>query len=149
MSAALHLAGPDDAERLNNLAAAFHAEMGMDLSDDHRAKAVAEVCSGIPHAVAYLIGPRNAPLGYIILSMGFSLESGGLDCMIDEFFIRAKLRGRGIGSEALIAVAKMLSANGVKSIYLEVVANDEATQRLYAKLGFKLRAHNHLMARAL
>ena len=35
--------------------------------------------------------------GYLILTFGFSLEYGGRDAFIDEFFIAAPHRGRGLG----------------------------------------------------
>ena len=38
-------------------------------------------------------------IGYLILTLGYSLEYGGRDAFIDEVYIRAAYRGRGIGRQ--------------------------------------------------
>ena len=40
-------------------------------------------------------------VGYLVLTLGYSLEYGGRDAFIDEVYIRSSYRGRGIGTAAL------------------------------------------------
>src|ERR1700739_3061571 len=40
-------------------------------------------------------------IGYLVLTLGYSLEYGGRNAFIDEVYIRASHRGRGIGQSAL------------------------------------------------
>lgn len=149
MSAALHLAGVDDIDRLLVLSGAFATEMGMPSDDEHRARALGPLLEGSPHGAVYLIGPKRAPVGYLVLSFGWSIEFGGLDAMLDELFIRPGVRGRGMASEVLQTIPKVLGEAGLRGLHLEVTTDDAATQRLYAKAGFKLRNGYHLMSRAL
>ena len=93
-----------------------------------------------------LIGPKKSPVGYIAISFGFSLEMGGIDGFIDEFYIRANVRGRGMGSEVLESLLPALAQHGVKALHLEVSPGNRA-QKLYARAGFKLRDGYHLMTR--
>lgn len=124
----------------------FHASCGIQRSKAEDTAAIAPLLSGTPHAVAYLIGPRRAPVGYIVVSFGYSVEFGGIDGFIDEFFVRANVRGRGIGSEVLAALLPALGEHGVKALHLEA-SGENAARRLYRKAGFKLREGYHLMTR--
>ncbi|MEM6371969.1 MAG: GNAT family N-acetyltransferase [Pseudomonadota bacterium] len=147
MSAVLTLASPDHLDRLLPLVAAFHAEEGIDRSEDHRRAAVTPLVEGCPHGVAYLIGPPRAPIGYIVVSFGWSLEFGGMDGFVDELFIRPGVRGRGIASEVLISLPRALSGVGLKALHLEVSGSNTNAQRLYSRAGFALRDGYHLMTR--
>jgi ribosomal protein S18 acetylase RimI-like enzyme len=149
VSAALTLATLDHIDRLIALSGAFAEEMGFASDAEHRAAALAPLLEGSPHGAAYVIGPPRAPVGYAVLSFGWSLEFGGLDAMLDELYIRPAVRGRGMASEVLQALPKALGAAGVRGLHLEVAADDEKTQRLYRKAGFVPRAGYHLMSRAL
>ena len=149
MSAALTLANAEHAEKLLPLVAAFHAEEGMTMSDEARRAAVMPLLQGIPHGAAYLIGPARAPIGYVIVTFGWSVEFGGMDGFVDEIYIRPGVRGRGIASEVLTALPRALKGAGVKALHLEVDTGNDAARALYAKAGFTLRDGYHLMSRTL
>lgn len=147
MSATLHLCNRDDLERLEKLVRAFHEEFDLDLSDDHRHAALLPLVEGSPHGAAYLMGPRQAPIGYVVVSFGWAIELGGLDGFIDEIYVRPAVRGRGIASAALLSLSKSLASAGVKGLHMEVDRNDKAAQRLYQRCGFELRDRYALMSR--
>ena len=149
MSAALRLARPEDLDRLMGLVGAFHAEAGIAQDADQRREALLPLLEGIPHGCVYLIGPGRAPLGYIILTFGWSVEFGGMDGFIDEIYIRPAVRGRGIATEVLMDLPKALAEAGLTALHLEVDRANEATQRLYMRAGFKQRERYMLMSRRL
>lgn len=146
---ALHLASENDIEKLLPLVAGFHNEMGFDTDEEHRARALAPLLGGSPHGAVWLIGPRRAPVGYIVLTFGWSIEFGGLDAIIDELYIRPAVRKRGMGLEALNAVAKAMREAGVRALHLEVDRTDDVTQRFYQRAKFELRQRYVFMSRAL
>ncbi len=146
MSAALHLCGPDDLARLLPLVAAFHETQAIDSTENTRQAALSPLLAGTPHGAAYLIGPRNSPVGYIVVSFGYSVEMGGIDGFIDEFYIRSNVRGRGMGGEVLAALMPALAQHGVKALHLEV-SPDSRAKKLYHRAGFHLRDGYHLMTR--
>lgn len=146
MTAALHLCGPDDLDRLLPMVQAYHKFEGIEQSDDQRRASLTMLLAGTPHGIAYLIGPKKSPVGYIAISFGFSLEMGGIAGFIDEFFIRSNVRGRGMGSEVLEGLLPALAENGVKALHLKVAPGNRA-QKLYARAGFKLRDGYDLMTR--
>ncbi|MEM1352818.1 MAG: GNAT family N-acetyltransferase [Pseudomonadota bacterium] len=147
MSAALTLAGPEHLDRLDQLVAAFHAEEGITLAPEKRRSGLQPLLEGIPHGAAYLIGPPRAPIGYLVITFGWSLEFGGLDGFIDEIYVRPGVRGRGIASETLQALPRALAGAGLKALHLEVGRAAEQTQRLYARAGFVPRENYMLMTR--
>lgn len=142
---ALHLARTQDMDRLLPMVIAFQEELGIDLDPDARNAGLAPLLDGSPHGVAYLIGPQRAPIGYVVISFGWSLEFGGMDGFVDEIYIRPGVRGRGIGSEVLTSLPKALAAAGLKALHLEVRRDDEKTRRLYKRLRFRPREDYMLM----
>lgn len=148
MSAALHLAGAEDMERLLPMVAACHAEEGIDRDAAHRRAGLGPLLQGSPLGAVYLIGPRVGPVGYIAVSFGWSLEFAGMDGYVDEFWIRPGVRGRGLGSEVLAALVPALEAAGLKALHLEAGTENAGARRLYARHGFVRRDGFHLMTRA-
>ena len=149
MSAALRLARPEDLDRLMALVSAFHAEQGIEQETEQRRDALLPLLEGIPHGCVYLIGPGRAPLGYIILTFGWSVEFGGMDGFVDEIYIRPAVRGRGIATEVLLDLPKALAEAGLTALHLEVDRKNESAQKLYLRTGFKLRERYMLMSRKL
>ena len=149
MSAAIHLCSPDDSDVLLSMIEAFHTEIGIETTAEDRKASIAPILKGSPLAVAYIFGPKNAPMGYLIISFGWSLELGGMDGFLDEIWIRPNVRKRGIGQEMLDSVIKALKGAGLKAIHLEVNRDDGATQNLYKRVGFRMRDKYALMTRVL
>ena len=145
MSAALTLGTPEHLETLLAMVAAFHDDAGIALSPDARRAGVAPLLDGIPHGVAYLIGPPRSPIGYIIITFGWSLEFGGMDGFIDELYIRTGVRGRGVASETLQRLPRALGDAGLKALHLEVDTTNDSARRLYTRAGFAKRENYQLM----
>ena len=142
MTNLLHLATEADVDRLLPMAKAYHAFEDLELDDDHRRDAIIPLLKGSPHGAIWLIGPKISPVGYIAVSFGWSIELGGLDGFIDEIWIREKVRGRGMGFEAVSALMKSLESAGLKALHLEVASSNERARNLYQRLGFEARPYN-------
>ncbi|MGB7244433.1 MAG: GNAT family N-acetyltransferase [Sulfitobacter sp.] len=147
MSAALILATADHIDQLDALVAAYHAEAEITLAPEKRRAGLAPLLEGIPHGAAYLIGPARAPIGYIVICFGWSVEFGGLDGFVDELYIRPGVRGRGVATETLMSLPKTLASAGLKALHLEVADDNAVAKRLYARAGFTARPKYHLMTR--
>ena len=138
MSHILHLAAPPDLDRLMPMVRAYHEAEGIDVTDDHRKEAILPLLEGSPHGAVWFIGPKMSPVGYVAVSFGWSIELGGMDGFIDELWLREKVRGRGMGSEALHLLLKTLKENGLKAMHLEMAEGNPA-ERLYRRAGFRRR----------
>lgn len=138
MSHILHLAAPEDIERLLPMISAYHGTEGIDVDDAHRREAVMPLLEGSPHGAVWFIGPKMSPVGYVAVSFGWSIELGGMDGFIDEFWVREKVRGRGMGSEALQLLLKTLKEAGLRALHLEMAEGNPA-ERIYRRAGFRRR----------
>ncbi|WP_371169809.1 GNAT family N-acetyltransferase [Aliiroseovarius sp. 2305UL8-7] len=145
----LRLATMDDLDRLMPLVAGLHAQSGIEQDDETRRAALAPLLEGSPHGAIWMIGPRSAPVGYIAVSFGWSIEFGGLDAFLDEVYVRERVRGRGMGSEALATLVRALSEQGIKAMHLEVGSDNDRARALYSRLGFGIRDRYHVMSRML
>jgi len=149
VSIAVTLAGPDDIDRLEAMVAACHALQAVKTDRAWRLAALGPLLKGLPHGAAYLIGPPKAPIGYVVISFGWSLELGGLDACVDELFVREGVRGRGIGTEVLQRLVPSLAEGGVRALHLEVAQDNDRARAFYRRLGFQARSGYHLMTRRL
>lgn len=149
MSAALHLAKPGDLDRLMALVAAFHAHQGIEQDETRTRAALEPLLEGSPLGAVYLVGPSVAPIGYVVVTFGWSIEMGGMDAFIDEIYIRESVRGRGIGTEALVSLAKALAGAGVMALHFEVDRADTSLHGFYGRAGFVARDRYMLMTRKL
>ncbi|WP_343503933.1 GNAT family N-acetyltransferase [Alloyangia pacifica] len=125
----LHLAGSDDLERLLPMVASFQAERGTEPDEARLTAALTPLLEGAPQGAAWLIGPRKAPVGYVVVSFGWSVESGGMTGTIDQLYIRPAVRSRGMGSEALFQLTQALRQGGITALQMEVDREDEHLQR--------------------
>ncbi len=144
---ALTIAKPDDLDRMMRMVGDYHAEEGIEQSEETRRAALLPLLEGSPHGTIYLIGPARAPIGYVVVCFGWSIEFGGMDGFIDEIYIRPSVRGRGIGTEILAALPNALAKAGMKAIHLEVAEDNPRARKLYEKLGFRAREGYGLMSR--
>jgi len=136
---ALTVARTGDLERLLPMVAACHAETGRDSDEALRRDGLAPLLDGSPHGVVYLIGPPRAPIGYALLSFGWSVARGGLTAQLVEFHIRRAVRGRGIGSEVLVSLPRALAGAGLRAIDVEIDAADTRARAFFARLRFRAR----------
>jgi GNAT superfamily N-acetyltransferase len=87
-------------------------------------------------------------IGYAILGFGFSLEFGGHDALLDEFYVRESHRGRGLGNQVLDYVEGLCREAGVRAIHLEADHFNSRVHEYYKRRGF--RDHErHLMTKWL
>ena len=136
MTTALHLATPEDAPILFDLMARFASEHALTKGAEDRQSAVAPLLEGHPYGMAYLLGPRRAPVGYLIITLGWSLDLGGTEAIVSELFLRDAVRGRGISTEVLIAIAKSLKSSGIKALHVDIQSQDAVEQAAIGKAGF-------------
>lgn len=128
---------PSDLAVLMKMAVAFNAEDGHPLSRGGRA-ALKALCEGTPHGWAFMIELEAKTIGYIVVGLGFSVEFGGVDGFLDEFYVEPVYRGRGIGTAAMTELGKLARKWKVKALHLETMPTNDRAARLYARLGYKV-----------
>ena len=135
MTTAINLAGPADDARLLSLMSRYHDECGFDYDDVHRAAIAAPLLEGSPLGAVWLIGPARAPLGYVMVTFGWSVPLGGMVGWLEEIFIRQSVRGRGIGTEVLHTVAVSLGQAGIRALHVRT-GDDARLAGFCKRVGF-------------
>lgn len=144
MSTAINLAGPADDDRLLSLMGRYHEEIGLTYDDAYRAAVTAPLLEGSPLGAVWLIGPARAPLGYVIVSFGWSVSLGGMIGWVEEVFIRPSVRSRGIGTEVLYTITVSLGQAGVRALQVRVDDNSRLAG-FCARVGFGNTANTRVM----
>lgn len=75
-------------------------------------------------------------VGYLAVTLGFSLEYRGRDASVDELFVEPASRGRGLGLEALKTADEYCRELGVNALHLEVERHRTPALELYRRFGF-------------
>ena len=136
-----------DLETLLTLARAFHAEDGHALSQAG-AGALAAVAGGEPLARCWLVRQGGVAVGYVVLSLGFSIEHGGRDGFIDDLYLVPAVRGIGLGRALLAFAVAEAERLGILVLHLEVEAGNDRALDLYRRNGFA-ESGRRLMSRRL
>jgi ribosomal protein S18 acetylase RimI-like enzyme len=142
----LRRVGQLDLPALTRMAIAFNEEDGHPLSRAGR-RALKELCAGTPLGLALMIEQRKQTVGYIVIGLGFSVEYGGIDGFLDEFYIDPHHRGRGLGTAALTELGKLARRMKIKALHLEAMPANDGAAKLYRRLGFELSARRLMSKR--
>lgn len=96
----------------------------------------------------WFICRQMQPIGYVILTLSYSLEYLGRDAFVDEIYIRASDRGQGIGRATFQFLEDVCRSLDVNALHLEVEHSNVNAQVVYRKLGF-VDQERYLMTRHL
>jgi GNAT superfamily N-acetyltransferase len=146
MSTTIRLAAREDLARLVPLVRAYHEFEGLERSDDEREVALLGLLENDNLGAVWLIFSSGALVGYIALCRGYTIEFGGPDAFLDEFFVLSEFRGRGIGREVLERVKEEAKSFGIRALHLEVARDNTRARTLYSELGFEAREKYVLMS---
>jgi ribosomal protein S18 acetylase RimI-like enzyme len=121
---------------LVSLARAFHEEDGHRLNEagEHALQAIA---AGEPLARCWLIRLAEHTVGYIVLTVGYSVEHGGRDGFVDDLYLVEAARGRGVGAAALEFAVDQASKLGIRTLHLEADPENDRAIGLYRRRGFR------------
>jgi ribosomal protein S18 acetylase RimI-like enzyme len=138
---------PSDLPLLTRMSVAFNEEDGHPLTSAGK-RALKVLCDGSPHGLAFIVERDKIAIGYVAIGLGFSIEYGGIDAFLDEFYIDQTHRGAGAGTAALQALAKIARKMKIKAMHLEAMDANERAGRLYERMGFRLMSRR-LMSKRL
>ncbi|HEY7064506.1 MAG TPA: GNAT family N-acetyltransferase [Chloroflexota bacterium] len=91
----------------------------------------------------WLLLDGEAPIGFVALCLGYSLEYYGREAIVDELFIGASHRGQGIGRRAMAHVETEARALGVHALHLVVETWNVPALELYRRVGYQ--AHDRYL----
>ena len=97
---------------------------------------LAELLQNPVYGVIYLARQESALIGYVVICFDYSLEYRGKGAWIDELFVEAAHRGKGIGTQLLDLAVTASREHNAKFLHLEVTHGNPAIE-LYRRRGFQ------------
>lgn len=149
MTTAITLAREDSLPRILDLIERREVEAGApDWDDDdrvRRGRLLAPLLAGGPEGAIWLIGPGRAPLGYAMVTFGWTTREGR-EATLDDLYVRPSVRLRGIGREVVNAIGVSLRGSGVRRLLVRLPRNARSAQEFCAACGFGLETGTILMS---
>jgi GNAT superfamily N-acetyltransferase len=108
---------------------------------------VAELLANPIYGVVYIAREESTAIAYLVICFDYSLEYRGKGAWIDELFVEAAHRGKGIGTQLLDLAETVSREHHAKFLHLEVNHGNPAIE-LYRRRGFADH-HRYLMSKAL
>ena len=127
----------EDVPALIALMTEFYADAGFPLPVEPATRTFEMLLADRRLGRVWLMRDGDVPVGYLVLSIGFSMEFGGLRGFIDDLFVRAPFRGRGLATEALAELRRACDALGVRSLSVEVDPSNDAALSVYRRAGLE------------
>ncbi|HEY8241520.1 MAG TPA: GNAT family N-acetyltransferase [Kiritimatiellia bacterium] len=85
---------------------------------------------------AWFVCVDGAPVGYVVVTRGFSIEHSGPSACVDELYVRPDFRGKGLGATAMQFVEAECAREGIRSIQMEVEPRNDAAHDFYLAAGY-------------
>jgi len=136
-----------DLPLLEQMVRAYYVEDGHRFDPERQRAALAVLIDSAELGRGWLVMLAGRPVGYVVLTLGFSIEAGGCEGCVDELFLVPEVRGRGIGRRVLGLLEDEARRLGVRRLFLEVEHGNRASG-LYRRAGF-VDHRRHLMSKRL
>jgi ribosomal protein S18 acetylase RimI-like enzyme len=139
----------DEPELLRMMRQLANEEPGKIHFDEPAARASLRRFRALPaFGGVWMLSEGDKPVGYIVLTVGFSFEFHGHDAFIDELYVDAAYRRRGHGRKAVAFIEEKAREMGVNAIHLEVDRGNDPARELYRRTGYADH-HRFLMTKWL
>ena len=145
------LAGPGEAESVARLLVAFRDHNGHDWPSDNAILASVERLLDDPATEILLSAPDEdaPPAGVCQLRFRWSVWTAAPDCWLEDLFVTASARGRGVGAALVEAALERARARGCRRIELDTSERNDGALRLYERFGFSASSKSEPPARDL
>lgn len=132
----IRIATLTDVDALVQLMRQYYAETQRTLTEPLAARALELVLDDSRLGQAWMIEQDGRPAGFVVLTVSFSMEYGGLRGFVDNFFVAPAFRGRGLAHLALEEVKRSCVRRGVRALFVETRPEEGAAMAAYRSVGF-------------
>jgi len=130
-----------DVDVLVGLMRDFYAESQFVLHQRPAARTFAALLEDPRFGQVWLMEYDDRPAGFVVLTVGFSMEYGGLRGFVDDFYVAPPYRSQGLGHAALEEVKRACRNRGVRALLVEVAPDNDAVLSAYHSVGFATTGH--------
>lgn len=134
---AIRLLTPDDIDALLPLVEALHTSDGDPFDPQRTVDALRLVLSHPEYGVVHVAVASGTIVGYVVGSLGLSIEAGGRFLLIDELYVSPAWRGRGLARALLASLLPYAQSHHCRVVELEVGWENDRARMWYERLGFE------------
>jgi ribosomal protein S18 acetylase RimI-like enzyme len=87
-------------------------------------------------ARCWIMRRAGQAIGYLVVTLGYSIERGGRDGFIDDLYLVPSARGHGFGAAVLDFALEQARLLGILMLHLEVDPKNDRAISLYRSRGF-------------
>ena len=142
-------ASAEDLPILLDLMEDFHGESGRALDREWAKAAFLALLGNLPLGAIWIATSDGEAVGYVVLTVRFTMEFGGLDAFIDDLFVRPAFRRRGLAQSLLAELFSECDRRGVLAVHVEAGRDNDAALGLYRSRGLQPGTDGRLMLTAL
>jgi GNAT superfamily N-acetyltransferase len=132
----VRLATLTDSETLVEMMRQFYAESGAPFSEASAARCFETLLDDSRLGQIWMIEYDGHPAGFVVLTVSFSMQSGGLRGLVEDFYVAPQFRRRGLGHAALEEVKRACIRRGVRALLVESGSASDAALNAYRSVGF-------------
>ena len=129
-------ASPSDVEQLIAMMDEFYAEGGFPLNHHRTTEAFTTLIADDRLGCVFFIQAGAEDVGYVVVTLCYSMEFGGPNAFVDDLFVRKPFRGAGLGTAALTGLRDEFTKRGVRAIHVVTGRDNAAAQAVYRRAGF-------------
>lgn len=148
-NAVVERAAWSDIPALLDLMFEFYAESSYALDRGWAEESFRQLLQDDSRGAVWIARQGSDVAGYVVLTLRHSMEFGGLTGVIDDFFVRAGFRRRGIGSALIAALFETCRSLRVLAVHVEVGSNNVAAGSVYRSFGLGLNGDDRQFLTAL
>lgn len=131
------IAAPTDGEVLLDLLKHFYEEEKLTFIEGQTDEGLLHLLDHPDRGTVLVLRSGNISGGYVIATLCFSVEFGGLFALIDELYILPEFRGKGAWRAGFQLIEDWARAIGAKAVRLEVNHHNQKALDLYLDYGFE------------
>jgi GNAT superfamily N-acetyltransferase len=126
----------NDVHELVAFMAEFYGESAYSLDRWRATDAFAAILGDERLGHIWFIEAESQKVGYVVLTLRYSMEFGGLCAYVEDFYIRPPFRRAGLGTSALEEVREFCLKHDIRAIHAETGRDDPAAHGVYRRIGF-------------
>lgn len=130
------LATAEHVELIAALVQEFYIVEHITVAAHHTRAALDELLAHRALGAIFLVSLEDEVVGYGVVTFGFSLEFRGRFALLDELYLRERVRGRGLGAACLAFAERFCEHEGVAAIRLEVAHDNARARSVYQRAGY-------------
>ena len=127
----------------------FYAESGYELDRKSTSQAFQTILEQPNLGQIWLIQDGTKDVGHVLVTFKFAMEYAGMIACIDDLFVLAAYRNRGLSTAALEEIRQSCEENQLRGMTVEVANDNAPAQKVYRRIGFETLENRQLLGLTL